>query len=288
MGLPSSTSKPQPQKRPALGYDDAVSSALGNVDISFYAERFVLDVGSASLGDADHAGIILEVRSSAIEVGTDRWICPVGETGIDGKHIVLRGLGEKQRFEIQQLLGILLRKIPCLAEVLGDVVELPRIVIRVGHHVVHLPRQSLRRCAGHPSILVEATIRRDLEILGRMSRGRLRVVEGVDHANARQRPLLCAVEDEGRLHADCLQNRRRDVDDVMELRPDLTLRLDPIRPAYGHPVSRSAEVRRNLFRPLKGRVHGVRPADRIVVIGLVAAQFVHNRQQERKRLRFRV
>ena len=84
----------------ALGYDDAVGAALGNFDIGFYAERFVLDVGGACLRDADHAGVVFEMRPSAIEVRPDCGVRAISETGIDGQHVVLGGLDQKERFEI--------------------------------------------------------------------------------------------------------------------------------------------------------------------------------------------
>ena len=70
------------------------------------------------------------------------------------------------------------------------------------------------------------------------------------------------------------QNGRRDVDHVMELAANLALGLDPLRPMHDRPVAGAAEVRGHLLGPLVRRVHGVRPAHRIVVVRLRAAELV--------------
>ena len=60
----------------------------------------------------------------------------------------------------------------------------------------------------------------------------------------------------------------------MELTADLALRLDAGRPGDDRAVAGAAPVRGNLLGPLVGGVHGVRPADRIVVVGFRRAEFV--------------
>ena len=71
---------------------------------------------------------------------------------------------------------------------------------------------------------------------------------------------------DGRLHAGGFEDRRHDVDDVVELRADAALVLDPLRPGDDQAVARAAEVRGDLLGPLERRVHRVRPADRVVVV----------------------
>ena len=66
----------------------------------------------------------------------------------------------------------------------------------------------------------------------------------------------------------------RDVDHVMELGADLALALDSLRPVHDRAVARAAPVRGDLLGPLVRRVHGVRPADRVVVVGFRPAQLV--------------
>ncbi len=118
-----------------------------------------------------------------------------------------------------------------------------------------------------------------------MPRRRLRVGERVGHAHALDRLLRHAVQHRRRLDADGLEDRRIDVDHVMELRADAALVLDPRRPRDDHAVARAAEVRRDLLGPLERRVHRVRPADRIVVEGHRPAELVHAAQHFREVLR---
>ena len=76
------------------------------------------------------------------------------------------------------------------------------------------------------------------------------------------------------------EDRRRDVDHVVELAANLPLRLDALRPVHDRAVARAAPVRRHLLGPLVGRVHRVRPADRIVVVGVRAAEQVDLGREE--------
>ena len=71
-----------------------------------------------------------------------------------------------------------------------------------------------------------------------------------------------------------LEDGRRDVDDVVELRADLALGLDALRPVDDRAVAGAAPVRGDLLGPLVGRVHRVRPADGVVVVGLGPAELV--------------
>ena len=66
----------------------------------------------------------------------------------------------------------------------------------------------------------------------------------------------------------------RHVDDVGELGADLALRLDAGGPVHDGAVARAAPVRGDLLGPLVGRVHRVRPADRVVVVGRRRAELV--------------
>ena len=80
------------------------------------------------------------------------------------------------------------------------------------------------------------------------------------------------------------QDRRRDVNDVMELRTDLALGLDALRPVHDRAVARAAPVRRDLLGPLIRRIHRMRPADRVVVVGVRSAEVVDLALQELDRL----
>ena len=130
-----------------------------------------------------------------------------------------------------------------------------------------------------PAFVVDAAIPEHLEILRLVLLRRLGVIEGVQHADAFDRVLLDAVH-RGRLReAGRLQDRGSHVDDVVELQADLALALDPLRPVDNGPVARAAPVRGDLFGPLVGRVHGVRPAHGVVVVGLGPAEFVEPRRE---------
>ena len=65
-----------------------------------------------------------------------------------------------------------------------------------------------------------------------------------------------------------------DVDDVVPLVADLAAGLDALGPADRDRVAGAAVVRSHLLGVLEGRVHGVRPAHRIVVERLGAADQV--------------
>ena len=96
--------------------------------------------------------------------------------------------------------------------------------------------------------------------------GGVGVLEGVAHAHAFVRSLLDAVH-EGRLtEAGRLEDGRRDVDDVVELVPDLALGVDATRPVHDGAVAGPAPVGGHLLGPLVGRVHRVRPAHGVVVV----------------------
>ena len=129
---------------------------------------------------------------------------------------------------------------------------------------------------GHrrPALVVDAAVAEHLEVLRLVPLGRLGVVERVQHADALDRRLLDAVDDRRMRQPGGFEDRRRDVDHVMELAADLALGLDAVRPVHDRAVARAAPVRRHLLGPLVGRVHRVRPADRVVVVGFGPAEVV--------------
>ena len=104
--------------------------------------------------------------------------------------------------------------------------------------------------------------------------GGVGVVEAVEHADALHRRLLHAVDDDRLRQAGGLEDGRRDVDDVVELVRTSPLRRDAVRPVDDRAVAGAAPVGGDLLGPLVGRVHGVRPADRVVVVGVGAAELV--------------
>ena len=111
-----------------------------------------------------------------------------------------------------------------------------------------------------------------------------RTVERVRHAHALDRPLGDPVDGRRLGEPGGFEHGGGDVDHVVELRANLAARGDPARPVDDRAVARSAPVRGDLLRPLVGRVHRVRPADREVVVGLRRAEVVDARGHELGRL----
>ena len=75
----------------------------------------------------------------------------------------------------------------------------------------------------------------------------------------------------GRLDARGFEDRRHDVDDVMELGADATDVLDVAGPRNGHALPGPAEMRRHLLGPLERRIERPRPRHRHMRVGLVGA-----------------
>ena len=120
------TARPRSPARPRL--------RLPNLHLGGDAERLVMHVRGIRFRDANHARVVRELRLAADEIGTYRRIHAIGKAGIERQHVVLDRLHQKPRLQILKLLGVLLRQVLRLAEILGDVVELPREVVGVGHH----------------------------------------------------------------------------------------------------------------------------------------------------------
>ena len=112
-----------------------------------------------------------------------------------------------------------------------------------------------------------------LEILGLVRRWRVGVglVEGVGHADALDRLLRDAVDHVRRADARGLEDRRHDVDHVVELIADAALVGDHLRPRDRHALARAAEVRGDLLRPGERRVERPRPGYCHVRVSLLRA-----------------
>src|SRR5262249_9905703 len=66
---------------------------------------------------------------------------------------------------------------------------------------------------------------------------------------------------------------------MTELRSQAALVLDACGPRYHHAIAGTAKVRCYLFCPLHRRGHRMRPAKRIVVVGLWPSQLVNHREE---------
>ncbi len=189
------------------------------------------------------------------------------------QHVVLDGLLQEQRLQLGKLLRVLRSQVVDEAEIRTHVIELPSRIVFQGPAWLGFPGRAVDR-AREPAFMVDGTVAGDLEVLRRMPLLRLAVVEAVDEARALDRDLLDAVDDLRLRQARGLQDRRRDVDHVAELRTDLVLRLDALGPGDDHAVARAAEIRRDLLHPAERRVERHRPARRHVRVGLGAAPLV--------------
>ena len=109
--------------------------------------------------------------------------------------------------------------------------------------------------------MIDGAIAEHLEILRRPAGRRIgvRLVPRVRHAHAVHRTLLDAVDRLRLRNAGRFEDRRSDVDDVMELTADAADVIDVARPGDGHALGRAAEVRRHLLHPFERRVERPRP-----------------------------
>src|SRR6476646_4094180 len=117
-----------------LSHKDTVGPTFRNLHISGDVERLVLYIWGVRFRDANHTWVVRKLRPSGVEAGTECWVRPVGETGIDRQHVVLCCFAQKEIFQFGELLGILLRQVGRLAKVLGHVVEFPWEVVRIRLH----------------------------------------------------------------------------------------------------------------------------------------------------------
>ena len=145
--------------------------------------------------------------------------------------------------------------------------------------MVELPALGLEivaaRVIGHslPAVVPNRAVAVHLEILARLARRRRRGVERVGEAFAVDRDLLMAAIDLGRRDTGEFQDRRRQVDDVVELVPDGAAVLDSLRPRDDQRIAHAAAMGVALVE-LQRRVRRLRPAPRIVLIALGPADLV--------------
>src|SRR3954465_10150050 len=114
------------------------------------------------------------------------------------------------------------------------------------------------RRVGIPAVVIDSAIGDHLEVLGlaRRRRVRTRLVEGVGHADAFDRLLLDSVNRLRSRDAGRLENRRHDIDDVVELAADAASVLDTVRPGDRQALPRATKMRSNLLRVLERSVEG--------------------------------
>ena len=236
--------------------------------------RLVLDVDDDVLGQPSHAA------EEQLRVALDQGRAP-GEVGVEAldpavverQDVVLARLLHEQRPELVELVGHLRCEVVRLAPVGVGVVELPGVVGERRQRQPLDPRRGVPRDGG-PALVVDAAVAEHLEVLRHVAFRRVAVVEGVAHAHALVGLLVDAVDRLGLREPRGLEDGGRDVDDVMELVAQLAARLDARGPVHDRAVARPAPVRGDLLGPLVRRVHRVRPADRVVVVGLRRPELV--------------
>ena len=117
-----------------------------------------------------------------------------------------------------------------------------------------MPRRSRRCRGGVPAIVVNAAVRKHLEVL-RVALGRcigVRLVERVRHAHALDGLLRDPVDRLGRAKASRFQNRRHDIDHMVELRADTAGIIDVTWPEIAMPCRVPPKCEATCFTHLKG------------------------------------
>ena len=143
---------------------------------------------------------------------------PLGGAVVDRQHVVLGGLDEPEPLQLGQHLGLLGREVVGLAVVAAAVVELPDVVVERRQLAAdHDPRRLVLGDRA-PAPVVDAAVAEHLEVLQVVALRGVGVVEGVEHARALHGRLLHAVDHRRLGQPGRLEDRRRHVDDVGELR----------------------------------------------------------------------
>src|SRR5882724_11585585 len=166
--------------------------------------------------------------------------------------MILDRLLREEVLKLLQLSGILRGEIVGLAEVLGYMVEFPRVLgERRKRH--HQPRNRMAR-ARHPAIVIDAAIAKHLEILSRVCLLGFRIIEGVNHRSSIERPLHRSVDALWKRQTRGFQYGRRDVGYVSELGANFSIGFNSRRPMDHDSVSSAAVMRSDLLGPLKRRI----------------------------------
>ena len=124
-------------RQAALRQHDALFAALREDHVGGDAERLVLHVGRRAFGDARQVSVVGELGASAREAGTNGHVKPRHLAVVQRQHVVFGGLGIEQQLQFVELVGVLVGKVDGLAEVVGDVIELPLVAAD------HIDRRSV-------------------------------------------------------------------------------------------------------------------------------------------------
>lgn len=141
------------------------------------------------------------------------------------------------------------------------------------------PGHAAVETSGNPALVIDRPVGHDFEVLGSMRARRSGIGEGIEYADALERILLHTVDPLGVGNTGRLQNRRGDIDDMMELSAQAPRIFDVVGPRDRHGITRAAKVRRDLFGPLKRRVQCPSPADVVMILGVATVEGIDLFQQ---------
>ena len=165
-----------------------------------------------------------------------------------------------------------------LREVVGQVVELDRLVIRIPARAertqllgIEVPRDPLQPLREQPAVLVHPPVAEDLVVLLGVALRRGRVRERVGERGAVERLLLDAVDRVGHRDPGQVEDRRADIGHVRVVAANRARVGDPARPVHDQRVAGAAEMRGDLLAPVKRGVAGPRPPGRVMRGELIVA-----------------
>ena len=92
-----------------------------------------------------------------------------------------------------------------------------------------------------PPLVIDAAVAEHLEVLRLVPLRSLGVVERIQHTDAFKRRLLRAVDDRRMRQPGRFEDRRSDVDHMMELAAHLAFRLNAVRPVHDRAVARAPQ-----------------------------------------------
>ena len=259
---------------PALGDDHAFGAAFGDRNLCGDGVRLVQDVWRRAARHVGNRARIDELGAPGGQAGL--WRVPAGQRRVvERQHVVLRRFEVEDVLQLPELVGHGRRQVVVLGGIVHYVVELPLVP---GDHVrrllaAELPRQRHRRRRRNPALVVNRAVAEHLEVLRGMPGRRVGVglVKRVGQARTFDRQLLDTVDRVGRRDTGRLEDRRHDVDDVVELAANVARVADVAGPRDRHALRRAAEMGRYLLHPFERRVECPGPRRRVVREGTFGA-----------------
>ena len=244
----------------------------------------VFYVGRGTFENSNRTGIKSVVGSilyAGQSLGTKH---SIGTSDVDWQDIVFCRLDPEQVLKLPQFGWKPGCEVMCLRKVLVQVVQLPLGSFQIELTLFGHPGQNLER-TGPPAVVINRAISQYLEILLGMAIRYRRIVEGIDHRRAINRPLRCAVHARRHFQTGGFKDRRRDIDRVVKLAAQTSLVLDPLGPCNHQGVAHASEVGSDALDPLKRCIHCPTPTCREIVVVLWPSDFVYFLEHRLNRLR---